>query len=114
MTTAHKYSENNREPSYEKVVSILNRLNNLSLKMGKSQTFTPPQEEVDGCARELIDTLSKYHDTLGKLEVYLKNALIDLTEIPYMQPQMQKIAFEVAVKAAMRNLQTFLDQSNMM
>lgn len=114
MSTAHKYSENNREPSYERVVSIVNKLNNLSLKMTKSPTSTLPQEDVDFCARELIDTLNKYHHVLGHLEVYLKNALIDLTEIPYMQPQMQKIAFEVAIKAALRNLQIFLDESNKM
>jgi hypothetical protein len=109
MNTARKHSEQPKEPAYEKICDMINRLNHLAQKISRAEKFTPPQAEVDAAAREIIDIINTYHKNIQKYEVYLKNAILDLTEIPYMQPQMQKIAFEVAIKAAIHNLQSFLD-----
>ena len=113
MSTARKHSEKREDPACEKIRDVLSHLHELHHKVSRSETFTSPQKEVDKYAKKLIVILGEHHDSIGELDVHIKKALIDLTEIPYMHPPMLKIAFEVAIKAAMRNLQVFLDHAMM-
>jgi hypothetical protein len=52
--------------------------------------------------------MNQYHDQVHNHENFLKAALIDLTAIPEMAPQIQKLSFLTALKEASKELQLFL------
>jgi len=114
MSTARQYPEKKEHPAHEKIQQIADRLEALLHKTEKTTQFIMPQTEIDACAREVIDIINQYHASIYKFESYLKNAIIDLTEIPYMQPHVQKISFEISVRAALNNLQAFLTHTLML
>ncbi len=109
MSTARKYSEEKYGPIHQKVQNTMEVLEQLLTTLSKSKDFPTLQQGIDQCAKDLIGITAKYHTQISKYESYLKNAIIDLTEVPHMQPQMQKIAFEVAIGAAIKNLHSFLE-----
>ena len=111
MSTARKHAEMNEGPIYKKVSTIKDKLNQLLIELSKSEDIPTLQNKIDQNAKELLALVSENHKTIFKTESYLKNAIIDLTEVPYMQPQMQKIAFEVAIRASIKNLGAFLDST---
>ncbi len=111
MSTARKYSESSQGPIHQKVHHVMDQLEQLLVTLSKSKDCPTLQQGIDQAAKELIAITTKHHKEIAKYESYLKNATIDLTEVPHMQPQMQKIAFEVAIGAAIKNLQSFLDNA---
>jgi len=111
MSTARKNPEGQQGPVYTDVYNIMDRLNHLLTQIAKSDDVPTLQNEIDLCAKDLLSVVTTHRDTIAKTESFLKNAIIDLTEVPYMQVQMQKIAFEVAIKAAIKNLESFLDHN---
>jgi hypothetical protein len=111
MSTAWEKSEGKEGPIYTDVYNIMDRLNHLLLQISKSDDVPTLQNEIDLCARDLLSVITTYRPAISKTESYLKNAVIDLTEVPYMQAKMQKIAFEVAIKAAMKNIESFLENN---
>ncbi len=110
MSLAHKHPEMPANPAYKKIDRILVDLKGLLHKLeGKEKDHPVLQKEVDLAAKQIITVINDHHSEIARWETYLKNAIIDLTEVPYMQPQMQRIAFETSIKAAVKNLQSFLD-----
>ena len=107
MSTARQPIEEPRSPSYKKIKAIIDNLDRLHSNIAKHQ---PTQKEVEENAIKIMEIINLHHKEISKYESYLKNAIIDLTEIPHMQPQMQKIAFEVALKDAKKNLEAFLHE----
>ena len=111
MSTARKHSEMHEGPIHQKVHQIMDQLDQLLVKLSKSKDCPSLQQGIDQCAKDLLHIISKNHVSIAKFESYLKNAIIDLTEVPHMQPQMQRIAFEVSIGAAIKNLKSFLENA---
>jgi N12 class adenine-specific DNA methylase len=81
-------------------------------KMNKEKSFIVEQKELNKLAEQIIGVINKYHSQVVKQESLLKAAIIDLTEVPTMQPQMQRIAYLTALKDAASNIQKFLETSS--
>lgn len=87
---------------------IKNRVDAIISKMQKETHFTPTRDQLDECAEQLIDFISHHHSKTAPYESHLKAAIIDLTEVPQMNPQMQRIAFMTALKDASQRIELFL------
>lgn len=114
MSTARKHVESSQPkgPIQKQVQILSNRLSDLLHTLSKEKDYPALQEEIDSCAKEIIHITYTHQEKLGKLMSFLKNATIDLTEVPVMSPQMQKIAFEVAIQGAIKNLDAFVNQAS--
>lgn len=111
MSFARKHAEEPQGHAQKRVSQIIHELEVLIEKISDKKDYEPLQKEVDALAKSIIDVVATHHHEIKKFEIYLKNAIIDLTEVPYMQPQMQKIAFEVSIRAAIKNLHSFLQHT---
>lgn len=87
---------------------IKSRIDALISKMHKDAHFTPTRDQLDQCAELLIDYINDHHSKAAPHESHLKAAIIDLTEVPQMNPQMQRIAFLTALKDASQRIDLFL------
>lgn len=77
-------------------------------KIQQDDHFSPSRKEIEQHAKVLIDLMNQYHEQVRNHENHLKAALIDLTAIPEMAPQMQRLSFLVSLKEASKELQLFL------
>lgn len=84
------------------------KIDSLISKIQQDEYFSPSREEIEKHAKTLIDFMNQYHNQVYDHESFLKAALIDLTAIPEMPPQMQKLSFLTALKEASKELQLFL------
>ena len=75
--------------------------------MKKEENFCPNVQQLDEQAEELLSFIAKYNKEVEKTKLHLKNAIIDLTEVPLMHPQMQRLAIHTAVKMACKNIDKF-------
>lgn len=80
----------------------------LITKMKKDEHFTPTRDQLEEYAEMLIDFINRNHAKTAPFESHLKAAIIDLTEVPEMHPQMQRIAFQTALKDASQKLGLFI------
>lgn len=87
---------------------IKSRIDSLISKMHKETKFTPTRSEVEEYAEMIIGYLNANHTKTAPHSTYLKAAVIDLTEVPEMAPQMQRIAFITALKDASHEMELFL------
>ena len=110
MSTAPQES-GQQGPVYDKVRSTLLNLNHLLNELSSHEDIPTLQDSLEQCAQEILSVINEHKEQVIKTESYLKNAIIDLTEVPYMQEEMQKIACEVALKAAIKNLEYFLESN---
>lgn len=95
-------------PLAKEAQKIKNQIDALLLKMQKNAHFTPTRGQLEDCAEEIIDYINKYHSKTASFEHHLKAAIIDLTEVPQMNPQMQRIAFLTALQDASQKMDLFL------
>jgi regulator of sigma D len=95
-------------PLTKEAQKIKSRLDALIVKMQKEPHFTPTRDQLDDYAEQLIDYINQYHTKTAPHESHLKAAIIDLTEVPQMSPQMQRIAFLTALKDATQRLELFI------
>ena len=95
-------------PLFKKAQKIKGQIDNLISKMHKEPNYTPTQDLLDGYAESIIDFINDNHVKTAPYESYLKAAIIDLTEVPQMAPQMQRIAFLTALKDASKELDFYL------
>ena len=77
--------------------------------MQKDQSYTPTRDEVEKYAVQINTLVMGHREKVRPFESYLKAAIIDLTEVPEMHPQMQRISFLTALKDASQNVRLFLD-----
>jgi hypothetical protein len=92
------------------VLRIKNQIDTMISHMHRKSDYTPTREEIEFCAEELIDFLNKYRSKTSPDERFLKTAIIDLTEVPVMTAQMQRIAFLTALQEASSNIEKFLSK----
>ncbi len=99
-----------KEPSplAKEAQKIKGRVDNLLSKMLKEPKFTPTREMLEECAQEIIYFISRNHEKTLPHESHLKAAIIDLTEVPEMSPQMQRIAFQTCLKDASREIELYI------
>ena len=105
---AHQAMPAMPSPLGKKVMKIKTRVDNITLKMQKNPSYTPTRNDLEECAEQLIDFINDNHAQTLPLESYLKAAIIDLTEVPEMAPQMQRISFLTALKDASNELNLFI------
>ena len=95
-------------PLTKEAQKIKSRIDALIAKMQKDPNFSPPREQLEETAELIIDFINNNHSKTAPHESYLKAAIIDLTEVPVMAPQMQRISFLTALKDASHELELFL------
>ena len=95
-------------PLIKAVQKIKGNLDALITKMQKDNKFSPTRNQLEEQAELLIDYINDNHAKIAPHESYLKAAIIDLTEVPVMAPQMQRISFQTALKDASDKLHLFL------
>ena len=78
------------------------------MKMQKEPKFTPTRKELEDCAEMILDYIDHNHSKIASHATHLKAAIIDLTEVPEMAPQMQRISFLTSLKEASKNIELFL------
>ena len=96
-------------PLAKEVQRIKSEVDALTIKMQKDQKFTPTRPQLENCAEELIEYIAKNHGKINGFVSHLKAAIIDLTEVPVMSAQMQRLAFATALKDASHQLDRFLN-----
>ena len=94
---------------YQKAERIKTQLDALITKIKKESSYTPTRDDIEKYAVEINDLIMKNREKVRPFESHLKAAIIDLTEVPEVHPQMQRISFETALKDASQKLQLFLD-----
>lgn len=88
---------------------VKRNIDTLITKMQKDAKYTPTRDILEDEARSLIALINAHHSQVQPFEAHLKAAIIDLTEVPEMSPQMQRIAFQTALKDASAKIQLFLN-----
>ena len=95
-------------PIYQDVSKIKKQIDMLSGRIQKDAKFSPTRDSLDEIANQIIHICNIYHETIISWDKHLKAAIIDLTEVPIMAPEMQRFAFGVALKDASKSLDLFL------
>ncbi len=111
MAAAHPQPSKNPKTSvvWSKAQKIKGEVDSLITKMQKQPEFTPTRDQLETYAEQLLDLISKNHDIITPNDRYLKAAVIDLTEIPEMAPQMQRISFLTCLRDASKNINEFMN-----
>lgn len=94
-------------PAQRDIHKIQEKLEHLKTKMQNKATYCPERAELEQYATQIISVINQFHPLIKDHERFLKAAVIDLTEVPVMHAQMQRIAIETALKDAIRNLEDF-------
>jgi hypothetical protein len=103
-------SKKPRDPIiYQKAEKIKTQVDSLISKMHKNTTYLPTRDDVEKYAVQINDLVVNNREKVKQFESYLKAAIIDLTEVPDLHPQMQRIGFMSALKDASEKIQLFLD-----
>jgi len=95
-------------PLAREAQKIKGKVDALITKMQKEPQFTPTRDQLEEYAELVIDYINDHHSKTAPHESYLKAAVIDLTEVPEMAPQMQRIAYLTALKDASHEMELFL------
>lgn len=104
-TARHHHDESS--PSNKIILSIRDDLAHIFDKMNKNEKYCPDVQELEVYATKIIRFYEKYADSNSKSSSYLKNAIIDLTEIPVMHPNLQRIAIKTVINEAIKNIDHF-------
>ncbi len=92
------------------VLRIKNQIDTMISHMERKSNYTPTRDEIEFCAEEMIEFIAKNKPKIKADEHYLKTAIIDLTEVPEMTNELQRVAFLTALKTASKNVEYFLGQ----
>lgn len=95
-------------PLAREAQKIKGEIDALIQKMQKEAKFAPTRAQLEEHAEAVIDYINDHHAKISAHESYLKAAVIDLTEVPQMAPQMQRIAFLTALKDASHEMGLFI------
>jgi hypothetical protein len=110
MAAAYPQPSKNPKTSavWSKAQKIKGEIDSIITKMQKQPEFTPTRDQLETYAEQLLEFISKNHDIITPHDRYLKAAVIDLTEIPEMAPQMQRISFLTCLRDASKNMNEFM------
>ena len=107
MATARPHSHDETNPMHNEINKILLVLTTYAEKMEKNNNYCPDVQELDMIAEHLLNYIDKHHKNITYNKHFLKNAIIDLTEIPVMHPKMQRLAIKSCVNVAIDNIENF-------
>lgn len=96
-------------PLAREAQKIKGEVDALITKMKKDAKHSPTRAELAKHAEAIISYINHHHTKIASHESYLKAAVIDLTEVPQMAPQMQRIAFLTALKDASHEIALFIN-----
>ena len=94
-------------PLTKEAQKFKSHIDTLITKMQKETKFTPTRAQLEECAEMILDYINQNHSKIAPHTSYLKAAIIDLTEVPQMSPQMQRISFLTSLKDASKNIELF-------
>lgn len=95
-------------PLAREAQKIKGEIDALATKMKKDAKHSPTREELGKHAEAILSYIDHNHAKIATHKSYLKAAVIDLTEVPQMAPQMQRIAFLTALQDASHEMALFL------
>jgi hypothetical protein len=95
-------------PLAREAQKIKGRVDALIAQMQKDAKFTPTRDQLEEYAELIIDHINDHHAKTAPYESHLKAAIIDLTEVPEMNPQMQRISFLTALKDASQKIDLYI------
>lgn len=95
-------------PLSREAQKIKGKIDALITKMQKESKFNPTRGQLDEYAELILNYIDDNHSKVAPYKSYLKAAIIDLTEVPEMAPQMQRIAFLTALKDSSHEIELFL------
>ena len=98
-------------PSHKEITEIKNALEKILGNMKSNTNYCPSVQELDKHAQSIINFINKHDQEIKHAKSHLKNAVIDLTEVPIMHPNMQKIAIQTCVKVSIENIEKFCNAS---
>ncbi len=98
-------------PSQKGILKIHDKIESLIHKANKDPHYSIKQNELNRFAEQLIEIINEHHRHIERWEAPLKAAIIDLTEVPTMHKELQRIAYITALKDALKNLERFLSDS---
>ncbi|MEI8329669.1 MAG: hypothetical protein WCG14_06700 [Chlamydiia bacterium] len=105
MVTARPHPMEN--PSRKEILDIKDSLNKIYEKMKQNSSYCPSVQELDQYGKAIERFMGKYHKEIEQAKPHLKNALIDLIEIPIMHPNMQRLSIQTCLKASIDNIDKF-------
>jgi hypothetical protein len=110
MSAAYPESFKNSKASavWAKAEKIKGEIDRIITKIQEHPEYTPTHKDLEEIAKQILDCMSKNHDVIAFHARYLKAAVIDLTEVPEMSPQMQRISFLTCLRDASKNLDEFI------
>lgn len=111
MAAARAQRQEDMSPSRREILVIREDLHKMWEKMKKQESFCPNVQELDKQAERIIKFIDKNHKEVEKTKPHLKDAIIDLTEIPLMHPQLQRMAILTAIKIACDNIDKFCSKT---
>lgn len=95
--------------SHKEITQIKNALEKILDKMKSQTNYCPTVQELEKHAESIINFINKHDKEIKHAKAHLKNAVIDLTEVPVMHPNMQKIAIQTCVKVSIDNIEKFFN-----
>lgn len=95
-------------PRVKEMLKIRIEIEEILTKAQNNAKWSPTREQLESCAERLLDYIIRHDASIESIKSYLKAAVIDLTEIPRMAPQMQRIATLTAIKSALHEIDRFL------
>lgn len=112
MTTNRAHRHEEMHPSHKEILSIRDDLYSHWEKMKKQESYCPNVQELDKYAEKIIKFIDKHHKEIDKTKSHLKDAIIDLTEIPLIvHPQLQRVAIHTSLKVACENIDKFCSKT---
>jgi hypothetical protein len=102
---SHKHQK--MSPLHQELHEISSALHGFYRQMKSNKEFCPSVQQLDLYAKKIIAVASRHDKECEKGKAFLKNAIIDLTEIPVMHEKHQRMAIETALRMACENLDSF-------
>jgi hypothetical protein len=103
MSQQPRYEEKKSSPFQKGLLDIKQQIDKTLEKMKKDPNYTPERKDLDKFSAKALALVEKHHPTSSE-QKNLLIAVIDLTEVPVMSPSMQRVAFEVALREASKNI----------
>ncbi len=95
-------------PLAKQAWKIKDQIDAMIAKMQKNEKYTPSRDELEAHAEAILNYIDHQHTKIEPFKSHLKAAVIDLTEVPEMAPEMQRIAYLTSLKAASQSMELFL------
>ena len=107
MATARNHHSHSPSASHKEILSIRETLHMMHEKMNKQEQYCPNVQQLDAQAEMILRFIEKHHKEIGNGKNYLKNAIIDLSEVPVLHGKMQRVAIHTCLKVAIDHIDKF-------